>query len=69
LTERSLVEALRIAGFDPLEVRSRFLPFTSKSALPQHPALVWLYLRVVPAQWLLGGQSWIVARKPVEPLG
>ncbi len=62
--ERSLVEALRLAGLKPTEVRPRFLPFTSKSALPQHPFLVRLYLKITIAQRLLGQQSWIVAVKP-----
>ncbi len=63
LTERSLVEALELAGLKPIEVRPRFLPFTSKSALPQHPFLVWLYLKLPIAQRILGRQSWIVAVK------
>jgi SAM-dependent methyltransferase len=63
LTEKSLVEGLELAGLRPTEVRARFLPYTSKSRLPQHPFLVWLYLKIPIAQWLLGGQSWVVARK------
>jgi SAM-dependent methyltransferase len=63
LTERSLVEALELTGLTPVEVRARFLPFTTKSALPQHPALVWLYLRLPLAHRLFGKQSWIVAVK------
>lgn len=64
LTERSLVEALELVGLKPTEVRARFLPFTSKSALPQHPFLVWLYLKVPIAHRILGRQSWIVAVRP-----
>ena len=64
LTERSLVEALEFTGLKPIEVRARFLPFTTKSALPQHPFLVWLYLRIPVAHRLLGQQSWIVAVNP-----
>jgi SAM-dependent methyltransferase len=64
LTERSLVEALQLAELRPIEVRPRFLPFTTKSALPQHPLLVWLYLKLPLAHRLLGGQSWVVAVKP-----
>jgi len=63
LTERSLVEALESTGFEPREVRPRFLPFTTKSPLPQHPWLVWLYLKVPIAHRILGRQSWIVAVK------
>lgn len=64
LTERSLVEAVELVGLQATEVRARFLPFTSKSLLPQHPLLVRLYLKVPPAQWLLGRQSWIVVVRP-----
>jgi SAM-dependent methyltransferase len=64
LTERSLVEAVELVGLEATEVRARFLPFTSKSALPQHPLLVRLYLKFPPAQWLLGRQSWVVAVRP-----
>ena len=64
LTERSLIEALGLAGLSPVEVRPRFLPFSTKSVLPQHPLLVWLYLKLPVAQRLLGQQSWIVAAKP-----
>ena len=45
------------------EERVRFLPFTSKSALPKWPWLVQLYLRLRPAQWLFGKQTFVVARK------
>jgi len=41
----------------------RFLPYTSKSRLPKAPALVWLYLKLKPAWWLLGKQMFVVARK------
>lgn len=65
LTERSLVEALELVGLKPVEIKARFLPFTTKSALPQHAFLVWLYLKVPIAHQLLGQQSWIVAVKPL----
>lgn len=63
LTERALVEALGLAGLTPIEVRARFLPFSTKSRLPQHPLLVWLYLKLPVAHRFLGQQSWIVATK------
>jgi len=57
LTERSLVEAGELAGLRTRSVTTRFLPFTTKSRLPQHPLLVRAYL-AVPAAWrLLGGQT------------
>jgi SAM-dependent methyltransferase len=63
LSHVSMVEALALSGFTATEVRPRFLPFTTKSALPQWPILVRLYLRLPPAQWLLGKQMFIAAEK------
>ena len=63
LTERSLTEALLLADLRPVETRVRFLPYTTKGRLPTHPWLVRLYLLLRPAQWLLGGQTWMVAEK------
>lgn len=64
LTERSLVEAGELAGLRTVRVITRFLPFTTKSRLPQHPRLVRLYLGFPPAWWLLGKQSLYVAERP-----
>ena len=64
ISDRTLVEAFGVADLDLQEVRPRFLPFTTKSRLPQHPWLVRIYLLLRPAQWLLGGQAWLVAHKP-----
>lgn len=63
LTERSLVEALTLLDMDIQRVIARFLPYTTKSALPQSPALVRLYLRLPWAWWLLGKQSFVLAAK------
>jgi SAM-dependent methyltransferase len=57
LTDKSLREAAELAGYATTQVISRFLPFTTKSRLPQAPALVRWYLRTPPARWLLGKQS------------
>lgn len=64
LSDRSLVEALELLGLDPIEVRPRFLPFTTKSRLPQWPWLIRLYLRLPLAQRLFGRQAWVVAKTP-----
>jgi len=64
LTERSLVEAAETAGFQTERVVVRFLPYTTKSRLPQHPVLVRSYLRVRLAWRLLGGQTLYVGRRP-----
>jgi SAM-dependent methyltransferase len=63
LTEKSLIEGLLIKGFKMKRVISKFLPFTTKSKIPQHPFLVWLYLKV-PLVWeVMGKQSFLVAEK------
>jgi len=62
LTDRSLAEAARVAGYDIEHLAPRFLPYTTKSRFPQHPVLVRLYLRS-PAAWrVLGKQALLVAR-------
>ncbi len=64
LTDASLVEALEVVGFRVTERRVRFLPFTSKSRLPRWGWLVAAYLRLPPAQWLLGKQTFVRGVKP-----
>ena len=62
LTERSLVEAAQAAGFAVEKVIPRFLPYTTKSRLPQSAWLVRTYLRFPLAWRLLGKQTLLVAR-------
>ena len=64
LTERSLVEAGELAGLDTDRLVVRFLPYTTKSRLPQAAALVRLYLACPPAWRLFGRQTLYVARRP-----
>jgi SAM-dependent methyltransferase len=64
LSDRSVVEALRMTAFDIVEIRPRFLPFTSKSRLPAWRWLVRLYLLLPPVQALVGGQMLVVGRRP-----
>jgi SAM-dependent methyltransferase len=64
LTERSLVEAGESVGLRTVKVITRFLPFTSKGALPRSQALVRLYLEVPLAWRLLGKQTLYVAERP-----
>ena len=53
-----------MVGFDLVQVWPRFLPYTTRSRIPQHPMLVRLYLSFRPAWRIMGGQTWLVARKP-----
>jgi SAM-dependent methyltransferase len=64
LTELGMSEALELIGFDIVECRARFLPYTFKSRLPAWPWLVRLYLKLPPAQWLFGKQMFLVASRP-----
>lgn len=63
LTDRSLVEGVQLAGLTPVRVIPRFLPYTTKSRLPQAPWLIRLYLRVPLAWRLLGKQALVVAER------
>ncbi|NUZ05175.1 class I SAM-dependent methyltransferase [Schlegelella sp. ID0723] len=65
LTHLSCREAFEKAGFEIQELIDRFVPFSTSSRLPQHPALVRLYLAFPPAWRILGRQFVIVGRKPV----
>jgi SAM-dependent methyltransferase len=64
LTEESLVEAAQLAGFRTVELIKRFLPYTTKSSLPQGAGLVRAYLAFRPAWLLLGKQTLYVGEKP-----
>jgi len=66
LDDRSLAEALGLAGFDVEQMIARFLPYTTKSRLPRSLFLVRTYLRVPLAWRLLGAQSLAVARPRVD---
>lgn len=61
LDDRSLVEALQMTGFTPIEVIPRFLPFTTKGRLPNSLALLKIYLSV-PLLWrFFGAQAFVAA--------
>lgn len=63
LSDRSIVEALELNGFQPELVVPRFLPFTMKGRIPSHPVLVRLYL-ALPVAWpIFGKQFLVVARR------
>jgi SAM-dependent methyltransferase len=64
LTDRSLCEALMLEQFNIKYVIAQFLPYTTKSLLPQAPWLVRLYLAVPLAWRFLGKQALVVGVKP-----
>lgn len=63
LSHISMCEALTINDFKVIECLPRFLPYTTKTALPKSLVLVKLYLKI-PLMWrFLGRQMFIVAMK------
>ena len=64
LSHLSLEEGLVQAGYEIESIIPRFLPYTTRSALPQHPMLVALYLKLPIAWRFLGKQFLVVGRKP-----
>lgn len=63
LTEKSVVEATRMAGFKTKKVIPAFLPYTTKSNLPQWNILVRIYL-ALPLLWrIFGKQALVVVEK------
>jgi 2-polyprenyl-3-methyl-5-hydroxy-6-metoxy-1,4-benzoquinol methylase len=64
LTERSLSEAAELVGLETTRVITRFLPYTTKSRMPQHPFAARLYLALPPAWLLFGKQTLYIARRP-----
>lgn len=63
ISDRSLAEALRIAGFSSVERIARFMPYTTKSRLPKAAWIVRLYLKV-PWVWRLVGKQFLVRARP-----
>lgn len=63
LSHLSCAEAFAKAGFEVIKLVDRFLPFSTRSSLPQHPLLVRWYLVLRPVWWLFGRQFLIVGRK------
>jgi SAM-dependent methyltransferase len=65
ISDKSLAEALQIERFDIEKVIPRFLPYTTKSAIPQSTFLIKLYLKLPIAWKIMGKQAFVVARKTV----
>lgn len=64
LSHLSLQEGLVQAGFDMELLKAKFLPYSTRSALPQSPFFVATYLKI-PLLWaIFGKQFLVVARKP-----
>lgn len=66
LSHLSLEEGLVQAGYQIKTMIPRFLPYTTRSRLPRHPALIACYLKMPLAWRFLGKQFFVVAGKPVR---
>jgi len=64
LTDRSMVELLENLDLAVIRCHPKFLPYTTRSAMPQWPGLVRWYLRLPPLWHIFGRQFLIVAEKP-----
>jgi len=67
LSHLSLEEGLVQAGYDVETIIPRFLPYTTRSALPRAPFLIACYLKLPVAWRILGKQFLVVGRKPATP--
>ncbi len=63
LSHLSCAEAFAKSGYEIVEIIGRFLPYTTKSAIPKHPLLVRIYLHFRSLWRLFGKQFLIVGRK------
>ncbi|GHV67803.1 hypothetical protein FACS1894199_13990 [Bacteroidia bacterium] len=67
LTELALIEAGEMCGLKVSYCLRKFLPYTTKSKLPQHPFLIWLYLKLMPLSgFFMGAQSFLILEKTDE---
>lgn len=63
LSHVSMKEGLMLYNFQIIKIIAKFLPYTTKSALPKSPLLLKIYLKL-PFLWkIFGRQMFIIARK------
>src|SRR3989344_107492 len=63
IDHRTLAEILELNGFEIIELRPRFLPYTTKNKLPKSLSMLKLYLRLPILHSLFGGQAFAFAKK------
>lgn len=66
LTHESLQEALEIVGFDIKLMKKRFLPYSTKSNMPQSDFFVKTYLKFTILQSIFGKQSFVIGKKIIN---
>lgn len=67
LTHLAVKEHLYAAGFEPVNVAPRFLPYSFTGRLPPSPTLIRYYLRM-PLAWRLLGQQFLVIGRSSGPI-
>lgn len=63
LSDGSMVEALQLTGFKVSRLIPKFLPYTTKSKIPQNTFLVRAYLKM-PLAWKICGKQMLVICHP-----
>jgi len=63
LTHESLREALEIAGFRIKYMKKKFLPYSTKSGMPQSDFFVRTYLKFPILHRIFGKQSFVIGKK------
>jgi hypothetical protein len=67
LTGEALIEAGEMCGLKTVYHIRKFLPYTTKSKLPQHPFLIWLYLKLMPVSgFFMGQQTFLILENTNE---
>jgi hypothetical protein len=67
LTGEALIEAGELYGLRLAYHIRKFLPYTTKSRRPQHPFLIWLYLKLMPfSGFFMGKQVFLILEKTNE---
>jgi len=63
ITHESLAEALNVVGFEISLLKKKFLPYSTKSGIPQKDILIKTYLRLSILQWIFGKQTFVIGIK------
>lgn len=63
LTHESLAEALEISGFKISLLKKKFLPYSTKSNIPQNDIFIKIYLALPILQYFFGKQTFVVGVK------
>lgn len=64
VSDRSVVEGLKLTGFEIEKVIPKFVPNTTKDSLPKNLLLLKIYLKIPLLFRIFGRQMFIIARKP-----